>query len=411
MAEYLIQSENLTSIADEIRVLSGTEDAMSPSAMETKLQEANTDVNTETDLIEQIQLVLSNKTNVEDVTPEVNVYTEKLEDLNDAISALELELRKKTNVDVEIKILTAKLSSDGTSISFTGLTEEPKMFAICPTGNITFNTSNRFIVNVVYDGTTTQGMYAVGSGSWNATYTGTYSNTYFSWTYSNGTLTVKTSSSTNGGNFSSSVTYQLAYVTATEGSISNDTNEGLQLPTLTNAGVAADLALGKQLIDGNGNIIIGTHECETDSGDSVTAQTIVPNTTQYGSSAWTTVSASVNAQSANTTFTMTANPNSTASAYINIDVSAYSTMKIVGTFSNNASTSSQLQLNVGLFGSYSLATGYSNSTVYGGGSGTINQTYDISNLSGSYKLGVSTVQGNSSGIHQTTVTITSIELY
>lgn len=35
----------------------------------------------------------------------------------------------------------------------------------------------------------------------------------------------------------------------------------LQLPTLSNEGVAADLALGKQLIDSNGAIITGTHEC------------------------------------------------------------------------------------------------------------------------------------------------------
>ena len=61
MAEYLIQSENLTAIADEIRVLSGTENTLSPDAMETKLQEANTDVNTESELISQIMTVLNGK--------------------------------------------------------------------------------------------------------------------------------------------------------------------------------------------------------------------------------------------------------------------------------------------------------------------------------------------------------------
>jgi hypothetical protein len=46
MAEMLIQSENLTSIADEIRVLSGTEDAMSLDLMESHIGEANLDIMT-----------------------------------------------------------------------------------------------------------------------------------------------------------------------------------------------------------------------------------------------------------------------------------------------------------------------------------------------------------------------------
>lgn len=33
---------------------------------------------------------------------------------------------------------------------------------------------------------------------------------------------------------------------------------GLNLPTLVNPGQARDLAIGKQLIDGDGNLIIGT---------------------------------------------------------------------------------------------------------------------------------------------------------
>ena len=157
------------------------------------------------------------------------------------------------------------------------------------------------------------------------------------------------------------------------------------------------------------NYVAVKYTGESDSGTSSTAKVIVPNTTQYGTSAWRTSDASVNASNSNTIFTMTANPNTTTYAYTSIDVSAYSTMKIVGTYSDLAGTSSQLQLNVGLF-QYNLVTGYQ-TTVQGGNSGTINQTYDISQLSGVYNLGVTTVQGNSSGIHQTTVTITSIELY
>lgn len=61
MAEMLIQSESLVSIADEVRELSDTTDKMSLSAMTSNLQEANADVNTEADLIAQIQSALEGK--------------------------------------------------------------------------------------------------------------------------------------------------------------------------------------------------------------------------------------------------------------------------------------------------------------------------------------------------------------
>lgn len=61
MAEMLIQSESLTAIADKIRVLSGTEDTMSLNAMESHVGEANTNVDTEADLIAQISSALEGK--------------------------------------------------------------------------------------------------------------------------------------------------------------------------------------------------------------------------------------------------------------------------------------------------------------------------------------------------------------
>jgi hypothetical protein len=61
MAEMLIQSETLTAIADKIRVLSGTEDAMGLDDMATHVGEANTDVATEAGLIEQIASALEGK--------------------------------------------------------------------------------------------------------------------------------------------------------------------------------------------------------------------------------------------------------------------------------------------------------------------------------------------------------------
>lgn len=107
-----------------------------------------------------------------------------------------------------IGTVSTKPSSNSTSIAFSGLSGEPKMFAICPIGNITLE-STRYVTGVMYDGTTTRGTYGYRSGSRATSY---YSASYFTWTYNNGTLTVRTNSSTNGGNFTSSATYQLVYI-------------------------------------------------------------------------------------------------------------------------------------------------------------------------------------------------------
>ncbi len=53
MAEYLIQEETLTSIADKIRILNGTEDAMTTAQMVSSLGEANTEVANQAALISE----------------------------------------------------------------------------------------------------------------------------------------------------------------------------------------------------------------------------------------------------------------------------------------------------------------------------------------------------------------------
>ena len=185
---------------------------------------------------------------------------------------------------------------------------------------------------------------------------------------------------------------------------------GVHLPTLSNAGTASDLLAGKQLIDGNGNIIFGTHECETDSGDSVTTKTIVPNTTQYGSYAWTTKETTVQANNYQTKFSLKAETNSYANASVSVNISGHSKMKIVGTFTDTSSGNSAAQLCVGLYDSaYNFITGYYNQYLQNGSSGTINNTYDISNLSGNYYLTVLTSMGNATYSHYTDVIITSLE--
>lgn len=170
-------NSKMTAIADKIRSLLGITGTMGMDAMATNLQSAVSETDTQASLIAQIEAALEGKTGA--AAPQVTIGS-----------------------------ASTKPSSNSTSISFTGLKGQPKMFAIIPTGNITLG-STRYVTSVMYDGSTTHGTYGYRASSSATSY---YSSSYFTWTYSNGTLTVKTSSSSNGGNFTSSATYQLAYV-------------------------------------------------------------------------------------------------------------------------------------------------------------------------------------------------------
>ena len=97
-------------------------------------------------------------------------------------------------------------NSNATSISFT-VSGQPKAFMVMLDQQSSLG-STRYVISVAYDGTTTRGCWGYSSSNTRYAY---YSDSYFSWTYSNGTLTVSTSSSSNGGYFRSSYTYRLIY--------------------------------------------------------------------------------------------------------------------------------------------------------------------------------------------------------
>lgn len=59
MAKYFIQDETLTNLADEIRVLSGTEDTLTPIQMTSNVQTANDEVDAQSALISQIQAAVN----------------------------------------------------------------------------------------------------------------------------------------------------------------------------------------------------------------------------------------------------------------------------------------------------------------------------------------------------------------
>lgn len=106
-----------------------------------------------------------------------------------------------------VKNTTAKTSTNATSISFSGLSAQPKSFSVmldqqCQIG------STRYVVAVNYDGSTTYGTWCYYSSSTRYIY---YSTSYFTWSYNSGSLTVTASSSTNGGYFRSGYNYRLIY--------------------------------------------------------------------------------------------------------------------------------------------------------------------------------------------------------
>lgn len=144
----------------------------------------------------------------------------------EAIAAIEA-------VGEEMAILsaTATPTANSLNISFTGLAGEPALFSICPTANIALE-STRYIIGLDYDGTKTFGFCGYTSGSmYSKTGHNAYSDADFSWTYSDGTLTVKAASGTVGGYFKGGTEYKLTYVTVAAASGGGSSGGGADIET------------------------------------------------------------------------------------------------------------------------------------------------------------------------------------
>ena len=103
-------------------------------------------------------------------------------------------------------------SNTNTSLSFS-VEGEPIAFALVNTGNITLSSGYYYISSILYDGSNLRGSYGYyrsGGGSSRYIYAGS---SQYSFTYSNGTLTVKSSGtrSSAGGSFYNT-TYMLVYI-------------------------------------------------------------------------------------------------------------------------------------------------------------------------------------------------------
>lgn len=167
-------NSSMTSIADKIREIQGTSGGLTLDTMSSNLGNIINNVDNQHSQIEQIKTLLNEK-----LPGKAAVGT----------------------VDV-------RPSSNARNITFTGLPAEPTSFIVIPTTNITLSSSTRYVTFVA--GGNGPNILPVGGG-FITTSTNTITGTGFSYTYRNGSLTINTTSTTDGGYFRSGITYQLIY--------------------------------------------------------------------------------------------------------------------------------------------------------------------------------------------------------
>lgn len=97
-----------------------------------------------------------------------------------------------------------QVGSGATSITFTGLSDEPSYFSCIFKSNFSTSSGYQRVITVVYDGTSTYGL-AMDSSAKDAT--------NWSYTYNNGSLTISSSGTNAGGYFHQPGYYQLTYAT------------------------------------------------------------------------------------------------------------------------------------------------------------------------------------------------------
>lgn len=95
-----------------------------------------------------------------------------------------------------------QVGSGATSITFTGLTDEPDYFSCIFKSNFSTSSGYQRVIAVVYDGNSTYGL-AMDSGA--------KAESSWSYTYNNGSLTISSQGTNNGGYFHQPGYYQLTY--------------------------------------------------------------------------------------------------------------------------------------------------------------------------------------------------------
>lgn len=137
--------------------------------------------------------------------------------------------------------------------------------------------------------------------------------------------------------------------------------------------------------------------------------TIVPNISKYPDSAWTKIeSASISVTNTGVKASFTSDDNDVKMVYLDIDVTNFTTLELVGTATARATGtgSSSVNLKTGIFNGTDLVAGYFTS-LKGGALESINNRYDISNLTGVYRFGFYFQVGSTSS-YEGNFTMTSV---
>ena len=121
-----------------------------------------------------------------------------------------------------------QVGSGATSITFTGLEDEPEYFSCAFLGNFSTSSGYQRVISVVYDGTNIYGV-EMDSGA-------KYSTAHWSYTYNNGSLTISSQGTNAGGYFHQPSSYQLTYGIGGDQSLQTKT----VTPTTSTQNVTAD---------------------------------------------------------------------------------------------------------------------------------------------------------------------------
>ena len=97
-----------------------------------------------------------------------------------------------------------QVGSGATSITFTGLSDEPTAWSCIFKSNFSTSSGYQRVIAVVYDGNDTYGMEMDSSAH--------YNDTHWSYTYNNGSLTISSQGTNQGGYFHQPGYYQLTAI-------------------------------------------------------------------------------------------------------------------------------------------------------------------------------------------------------
>lgn len=151
-----------------------------------------------------------------------------------------------------------------------------------------------------------------------------------------------------------------------------------------------------------------------------TALIIVPNAHSYGGDVWITSDATMTVDDTQAEMVNTISAGGSGGigySLIPVDLTAYTTLKIVGTVKLNSGDSGGMSVKCGMFSAYPESYSTQNFTVGfskwldAGSSTTIDNTYDVSAITGVHYFGCfNGFSSASSGSRKTTFTLTSVEL-